>query len=75
MICDFQIELNFSQHGWDGNFYQDYPELQYTRKMNYIEIPFLFTHLAFGKERGLQFFVHAGPQIGFLSRRQLYNKR
>ena len=23
-------------------------------------------HLAFGRERGLQFFVHAGPQIGFL---------
>ena len=63
MICGAQIELNFSQHGWD-EFYQDYPELQYTRKMNYIEIPFL-AHLAFGKERGLQFFVHAGPQIGF----------
>lgn len=41
-----------------------YPELQYTRKMNYLEIPFL-AHLAFGKDRGLQFFVHAGPQIGF----------
>ena len=40
MICGAQIELNFSQHGWD-EFYQDYPELQYTRKMNYIEIPFL----------------------------------
>ena len=63
MICGAQIELNFSQHGWD-EFYQDYPELQYTRKMNYIEIPFL-AHLAFGKDRGLQFFVHAGPQIGF----------
>ena len=23
-------------------------------------------HLAFGKDRGLQFFIHAGPQIGFL---------
>lgn len=54
---------NFSQHGWD-EFYEDYPELQYTRKMNYLEIPFL-AHLAFGKDRGLQFFVHAGPQIGF----------
>lgn len=63
MICGAQIELNFSQHGWD-EFYQDYPELQYTRKMNYVEIPFL-AHLAFGKDRGLQFFIHAGPQIGF----------
>lgn len=63
MICGAQIELNFSQHGWD-EFYQDFPELQYTRTMNYVEIPFL-AHLAFGKERGLQFFIHAGPQIGF----------
>lgn len=63
MICGAQIELNFSQRGWD-EFYEDYPELQYTRKMNYLEIPFL-AHLAFGKDRGLQFFVHAGPQIGF----------
>lgn len=63
MICGAQIELNFSQHGWD-EFYQDYPELQYTRKMNYVEIP-LLAHMAFGKERGAQFFLHAGPQIGF----------
>lgn len=64
MICGAQIEVNFSQHGWD-EYYQDYPDLQYTRKMNYIEIP-LLAHLAFGKEkRGLQFFIHAGPQIGF----------
>ena len=34
--------------------------------MNYVNIPFL-AHLAFGKEnRGLQFFINAGPQIGFL---------
>ena len=33
--------------------------------MNYVELPFL-AHLAFGKEgRGLQFFLNAGPQIGF----------
>lgn len=63
MICGAQIELNFSQHGWSES-YEDYPELQYTRKMNYLEIPFL-AHLAFGRERGLQFFIHAGPQIGF----------
>ena len=64
MICGAQIEINFSQHGWD-EFYEDYPELKYTRKMNYVEIPFL-AHLAFGKEqRGVQFFIHAGPQIGF----------
>ena len=42
-----------------------YPAKTYTRKMTYVDIPFL-AHLAFGRERGLQFFVHAGPQIGFL---------
>lgn len=64
MICGAQIEVNFSQHGWD-EFYVDYPTVSYTRTMNYVEIPFL-AHLAFGKEKGMQFFIHAGPQIGFL---------
>ncbi|EKU92054.1 porin family protein [Bacteroides oleiciplenus] len=63
MICGAQVELNFSQHGWD-EFYEDFPDLQYTRKMNYVEIP-LLAHLAFGRDRGVQFFIHAGPQIGF----------
>lgn len=64
MICGAQIEINYSQHGWD-EYYQDYPNVGYTRTMNYVEIPFL-AHLAFGKEqRGMQFFIHAGPQIGF----------
>lgn len=53
MICGAQIEVNFSQHGWD-EYYKDYPNLGYTRTMNYVEIPFL-AHLAFGKERGMQF--------------------
>lgn len=64
MICGAQLEINFSQHGWSEH-YQDYPTLGYTRTMNYVEIPFL-AHLAFGKERGVQFFIHAGPQIAFL---------
>lgn len=64
MICGAQIEINFSQHGWD-EYYEDYPDLSYTRTMNYVEIP-LLAHLAFGRERGLQFFIHAGPQIGFI---------
>lgn len=63
MICGAQIEINFSQHGW-SEFNEDYPELEYIRKMNYVEIPFL-AHLAFGKDRGVQFFIHAGPQVGF----------
>ncbi len=64
MICGAQLEVNFSQHGW-SEYYEDYPDVGYTRTMNYVEIPFL-AHLAFGKEKGLQFFIHAGPQIGLL---------
>lgn len=64
MICGAQVEINFSQRGWD-EYYQDYPELSYTRTMNYIEIPFL-AHLAFGKERGMQFFLNLGPEVAFL---------
>ena len=60
-LADAQLEIN---DGWD-EYYEDYPTLSYTRTMNYVEIPFL-AHLAFGKDRGLQFFIHAGPQIGFL---------
>ena len=63
MICGAQLELNYAQHGWD-EYYEDYPHLTYTRKMNYVEIP-LLAHLAFGRERGLRMFVHLGPQIGF----------
>lgn len=64
MICGAQIEVNFSQRGWD-EYYENYPDVHYTRTMNYVEIPFL-AHLAFGKDRGMQFFLNLGPQIGFL---------
>ena len=77
MICGAQVELNVSQRGWDqlfetisldANGYEvtsKDPTKTYTRKMTYIDIPFL-AHLAFGRDRGLQSFVHAGPQISFL---------
>ena len=64
MICGAQLEVNFSQRGWD-EVYESYPEAHYTRTMNYVEIPFL-AHLAFGKDRGAQVFINIGPQIGFL---------
>lgn len=64
MICGAQLEVNFSQRGWD-EFYEYTPDVHYTRTMNYVEIPFL-AHLAFGKDKGLQFFLNIGPQIGFL---------
>ncbi len=73
MICGAQVELNFSQRGWDELFemldannqtVKD-PSRRYIRKLTYIDIPFL-AHLAFGNEKGLQFFVNAGPQMSFL---------
>lgn len=68
MICGVQIELNYTQRGWK-ELIEDNKEVrtgeEYSRTMNYLEIPFL-AHLAFGKERGGRFFINLGPQIAFL---------
>lgn len=66
MICGVQLEINYSQRGWNEKI-EDGTENTYNRIMNYIEIPFL-AHLAFGshvRDKGLQFFLNAGPQMGF----------
>ena len=64
MICAAQLEVNFSQRGWIENF-DDGTSNNYSRITNYIEVPF-FAHVAWGKEeRGLQFFLNLGPQLGF----------
>lgn len=69
MLCGIQVELNYSQRGWNENI-EDGSENTYSRTMNYLEIP-LLAHLAFGKDamdRGVRFFINAGPQFGvFLS--------
>ena len=39
---------------------------EYSRTLNYIQVP-LFAHLAWGREtKGMQFFVNLGPQFGYL---------
>ena len=64
MICAAQIEINFSQKGWEEDF-DDGTDNRYCRRLNYIEIP-LLAHLSWGKEQnGLQFFINLGPQFGF----------
>lgn len=64
MICAAQLEVNFSQKGWEEDF-DDGTKNSYIRRTNYIEVPFL-AHLAWGKEeKGLQFFINLGPQFGF----------
>jgi hypothetical protein len=73
-IASVQAEINYSQLGWkekiqDSN---DQPVInavtglaeQYERTINYVQIPFM-AHLAWGREnRGVNFFVNAGPQFG-----------
>ena len=58
-VCGMQVEINYMQRGWyETN--QDY-----TRQLDYIEVPFLM-HLYFGKKaRG---FINLGPQIGYCIR-------
>lgn len=63
MICGVQLELNLSQRGWNEKI-EDGTGNTYQRTLNYLEIPFL-AHIAFGRERGVRFFLNAGPQVGF----------
>lgn len=66
MICGLQMELNFSQRGWNEKI-EDGTDNTYKRTMNYIELPVL-AHLAFGKDKGhgARFIVNLGPQISFM---------
>ncbi|MDR1556646.1 MAG: PorT family protein [Tannerellaceae bacterium] len=57
------LEINYSQEGWDEHF--DDPAFQYTRRLNYVDIPFL-AHFYFDLSKHVRFFVNAGPKIGFL---------
>ena len=72
LICAAQLEVNFAQRGWN-EFIDDGSNNTYQRTTNSVEIPFL-AHLGWGKEeRGLQFFINAGPQLGiFLSDSERY---
>ena len=63
LICAAQLEVNFAQRGWN-EMIDDGSNNTYHRTTNYVEMPFL-AHLGWGKEeRGLQFFINAGPQLG-----------
>lgn len=75
-ICSIQLELNYAQLGWKEKIQtiENLPvtsnvtgiSQEYSRTINYIQIPFL-AHLAWGKEhRGFNFFFNAGPQFGFM---------
>lgn len=73
-ICSVQAEVNYAKIGWKENLLTlaDQPVVnpqtgapeEYSRTINYIQIP-VFAHLAWGREQqGVQFFFQAGPQVG-----------
>lgn len=73
-ICSIYAEVNYVQLGWTQDILdeQDQPVVnsvtglaeEYSRTINYVQVP-IFAHLAWGKEaRGIQFFFQAGPQFG-----------
>lgn len=73
-VCAIQAEINYAKTGWQEDILDldDQPVINqqtgvaetYSRTINYIQIP-VFAHLGWGREqRGFQFFVQAGPQIG-----------
>lgn len=84
MIASLQAEVNYSQLGWKENILDinDQPVInnvtgvaeKYERTINYIQIPFM-AHLAWGREnKGVNFFVNAGPQFGiFMSEKTKSN--
>lgn len=74
-ICAIVGEVNYVQTGWKENILtpQDEPVVndvtglpeEYRRDMAYIQVPVL-ARLGWGRERkGFQFFVEAGPQVGW----------
>lgn len=73
-ICSVYAEINYSQLGWkeDIKTREDKPVINaetgkaenYSRTINYIQIP-VMAHLAWGREeKGFNFFVNLGPQFG-----------
>ena len=84
-ICAVVAELNYTTIGWKESIldFDDMPvplhtdptqNLEYMRKMNYLQIPF-FARMGWGRERrGVQFFFQVGPQFGiFLNEKTVAN--
>ena len=74
-ICAIVGEVNYAQIGWQQDILdsKDNPVInrvtglpeEYERRINYVQVP-LLARMGWGRERkGFQFFVQAGPQIGF----------
>ena len=74
-ICALQAEVNYTKVGWKENILDinDQPVvnkatgrvMDYSRTLNYIQVP-IFARMGWGRERkGMQFFIMAGPQLGY----------
>ena len=74
-VCALQAEFNFNQLGWSENIidYNENPVInettglpeEYQRNISYLQVP-LLARLGWGREqKGLQFFIQAGPQFGY----------
>ena len=74
-ICAIVAEVNYAQVGWKERILtpNDEPVINattgqaesYQRDMTYLQVPVL-ARMGWGRERrGVQFFVQAGPQVGF----------
>ena len=65
LINGIQIECNWVTRGWT-EYIDDGSGNEYTRQLNYMEVPF-FAHMGFGREyRGFQGYFNLGPQISYL---------
>lgn len=73
-IASIAAEVNYGQMGWKEKIrdLNDQPVInaatgvaeQYERTISYVQVP-IMAHLAWGREnRGVNFFVNAGPQFG-----------
>lgn len=60
----FQIELNYVQQGWNEDFSnEENPIYSYSRRINYLELPFL-THVFFDVGSTSRIIFNVGPKIG-----------
>jgi hypothetical protein len=57
------LEINYSQEGWDEHF--DNSAFHYTRRLNYIDIPFL-AHFYYAVSKRVHLFLNVGPKVGYL---------
>ena len=72
-VCSVYGEVNYASIGWKEKILTGTDQKvinsnglaeEYSRTINYIQIP-VFAHLAWGKEQsGFNFFFQAGPQLG-----------